>query len=182
MISIAFITCLEEGMLSVRYNGNQGVGFAMLMCVGLRGKPHRTSRGQLSLLVSELPKLLSPCLHQIPADLHNPETKVRNRHVDLLVNRQSAETLCFRSDIINFIREFLLKAHYVEVQTPILEASAGGAVARPFQTTSVELTDHPLNLRIAPELWLKRLVLGGFDSVFEIGSCFRNEGERPDKC
>lgn len=82
--------------------------------------------------------------------------------------------------MINYIRNFLLEGQHVEVQTPILEAGAGGAVARPFHTVSVAVKDRQMNLRIAPELWLKRLVIGGFDRVFEFGSCFRNEGEMPD--
>lgn len=147
------------------------------MTIGLRGMPHRTRSGQLSVLVSELPRLLSPCLHLIPTDLQNQETKIRNRHVDFLVNREPAEILRFRSDMINYLRNFLLERRHVEVQTPILETGAGGAVARPFPTSSVEFADRQMNLRIAPELWLKRLIVGGFDRVFEIGPCFRNEGQ-----
>lgn len=158
----------------------QPVSFTPLMSAGLRGKPYRTSRGELSVLVLELPKLLSPCLHQVPADLQDQETRIRNRHVDFLVNRQPADTLRFKSDMIDYIRSFLRNSDHVEVQTPMLEACAGGAVARPFQTTSVEFADHQMNLRIAPELWLKRLIMGGFDKVFEIGPCFRNEGRKPD--
>lgn len=151
------------------------------MSVGLRGKPHRTSRGQLSVLALELPRLLSPCLHQLPTHLQNQETRIRNRHVDFLVNRESADILRFKADMIDYIRTFLQKSDYVEVQTPMLEACAGGAIARPFQTTSVDFADHQMNLRIAPELWLKRLIIGGFDRVFEIGTCFRNEGQKSDR-
>lgn len=176
MILVVFTTCLGKEISSVRYHGDGGFISTVLTLVGLRGRPHRTGRGAISVLVSELPKLLSPCLHQLPTELRNQETKIRNRHVDFLVNRQLVEILCFKSDMINYIRTFLLKTHHVEVQTPILEAGAGGAIARPFQTASVEFTDQQMNLRIAPELWLKRLIIGGFDRVFEIGSCFRNEG------
>ena len=150
------------------------------MSVGLRGKPHRTSRGELSVLASELPKLLSPCLHQLPSHLENQETRIRNRHVDFLVNLQSADILRLKSDMIDYIRTFLRNSDHVEVQTPMLEACAGGAIARPFQTASIEFADHQMNLRIAPELWLKRLIIGGFDRLFEIGSCFRNEGRKPN--
>ena len=83
--------------------------------------------------------------------------------------------------MIDYIRTFLRNSDHVEVQTPMLEACAGGAIARPFQTASVEFADHQMNLRIAPELWLKRLIIGGFDRVFEIGSCFRNEGWKPGR-
>ena len=180
MISVIFTTCLGKEITLVRNDGSNGFMFRTLMSIGLRGRPHRTRRGEISVLTSELPKLLSPCLHQVPTDLRNQETRIRNRHIDFLVNRQSAEILRFKSDMIEYIRTFLLKSDYVEVQTPMLEACAGGAIARPFQTASVEFTDHQMNLRIAPELWLKRMIIGGFDSVFEIGSCFRNEGQKPD--
>lgn len=78
--------------------------------------------------------------------------------------------------MISCLRQFLTNDGFVEVQTPILADTAGGAIARPFQTSSVEFMDRHLSLRIAPELWLKRLVIGGIDRVFEIGQCFRNEG------
>lgn len=101
---------------------------------------------------------------------------MRNRHADLLVNVKAADTLRLRSSIIQYIRNFLLKDAFLEVQTPILADKAGGAVARPFATSATEFPEKELALRIAPELWLKRLVLGGFDRVFEIGPAFRNEG------
>lgn len=153
----------------------------VLVCVliytGLSGRPHRTSRGELSLLLLELPKLLSPCLHRLPFDLQDKETRIRNRHVDFLVNPQAADRIRLRSDVISYIRQFLVNSQHMEVQTPILADTAGGAVAQPFQTSSLEFPNRQLSLRIAPELWLKRLILGGFDRVFEIGSCFRNEGD-----
>lgn len=144
--------------------------------ISLRGRPGRTGRGELSLLLLELPRLLSPCLHQLPIDLQDKETRIRNRHVDFLVNQRSADRIRLRSEVINYIRQFLVNSHHVEVQTPILADAAGGAIAQPFQTSSLEFPDRQMTLRIAPELWLKRLILGGFDRVFEIGSCFRNEG------
>jgi lysyl-tRNA synthetase class 2 len=113
----------------------------------------------------------------MPTELENQETKIRNRHVDFLVNSKSAQTIHFKSDMVDWVRRFFQRKFFKEVQTPILEAGAGGAVARPFRTSSVEFADRDLNLRIAPELWLKRLIIGGFDRVFEIGSCFRNEGQ-----
>ncbi len=149
----------------------------MLISPGITGNPHRTRRGELSVLVSEVPILLAPCLHQMPTELENQETKIRNRHVDFLVNSKSAQTIHFKSDMVDWVRRFFQRKFFKEVQTPILEAGAGGAVARPFRTSSVEFADRDLNLRIAPELWLKRLIIGGFDRVFEIGSCFRNEGQ-----
>lgn len=116
----------------------------------------------------------------MPKDLQDKETRIRNRHVDFLVNAQMADNMRLRSKIINYIRHFLMSSHHTEVQTPILAERAGGAVARPFQTLSSEFPDRQLSLRIAPELWLKRLVLGGFDRIFEIGPSFRNEGMNAD--
>ncbi|KAL8785013.1 MAG: hypothetical protein Q9213_003606 [Squamulea squamosa] len=142
----------------------------------MRGHPHRTARGQLSILVTEMPQLLSPCLHEMPTDLQDPETRIRNRHIDFQVNKRSAQLLRFRSKIIARIRDYLEGKGYLEVQTPILANLAGGAVARPFQTHAIEFLDRHIELRTAPELWLKRLVLGGFEKIFEIGPCFRNEG------
>lgn len=153
------------------------VSVHVLIWVGLCGRPHRTSRGELSLLLLELPKLLSSCLHQLPIDLQDKETRIRNRHVDFLVNPPSADRIRLRSEVINYIRQFLVNSQHIEVQTPTLADVAGGAVAQPFQTSSLEFPDRQIALRIAPELWLKRLILGGLDRVFEIGSCFRNEGE-----
>jgi lysyl-tRNA synthetase class 2 len=84
--------------------------------------------------------------------------------------------LRLRAEIVQYVRNFLLNEDHVEVQTPILADGAGGAVARSFKTSATEFPDRNINLRIAPELWLKRMVVGGFDRVFEIGPSFRNEG------
>lgn len=81
-----------------------------------------------------------------------------------------------RSAIIQYLRQFFLDRSFMEVSTPIIASLAGGAIARPFSTTASEFPDRQLSLRIAPELWLKRLVIGGFDKIFEIGPSFRNEG------
>ena len=129
------------------------------------------------MLATELPQLLSPCLHHLPTDLQNEETRIRNRHVDFLVNPRSAQVIRLRSDLIQYVRQFLQDAGHIEVQTPILGAAAGGAVAKPFQTSALELPERQLAMRTAPELWLKRMILGGFEKVFEIGPCFRNEGK-----
>ncbi|KAL8692494.1 MAG: hypothetical protein Q9218_002497 [Villophora microphyllina] len=143
---------------------------------GIRGKPYRNARGQLSLLVTELPHLQSPCLHEFPTALEDQETRVRNRHLDLQVNPRAVQTLVLRSKIIGQIRNFLSLRGYLEVQTPILANLAGGAIARAFETNAVEFPNRHIELRTAPELWLKRLVLGGLERIFEIGPCFRNEG------
>ena len=130
----------------------------------------------MSILATELPQLQSPCLHEFPTELQNPETRIRNRHIDFQVNRRAAQILQLRSSIISEIRRYLTEDGYLEVQTPILANAAGGAIARAFTTKAVEFPDRHIELRIAPELWLKRLVLGGFEKIFELGPCFRNEG------
>lgn len=107
----------------------------------------------------------------------SPELGMQNRHMDLIVSRGPREILVLREQLINHLRAHLRKVlKCVEVQTPILAASAGGAAARPFTTRASEFSQKELALRIAPELWLKRLVVGGMDRVFEIGTSFRNEG------
>lgn len=112
----------------------------------------------------------------MPRVLLDKQTRKGNRHIDFLVNPEPRDIIRLRSQVINYIRQFLIDQDHVEVQTPILAESAGGAVARPFLTTSTEFSGRELCLRIAPELWLKRMVIGGFDRVFEIGPSFRNEG------
>ncbi|EER43374.1 lysyl-tRNA synthetase [Histoplasma capsulatum H143] len=140
------------------------------------GHPHRTSRRELSVAASQLPKLITPCLHDVPLRMKDQESSPYDRHVQLLSSPTAADILRARSSIIQYIRSFFLDRSFMEVETPILASVAGGAVARPFQTSATEFPDRPLSLRIAPELWLKRLVVGGFDKVFEIGPSFRNEG------
>ena len=147
------------------------------MYVGVKGFPHRTSRNELSVQATELPQLLSRCSQFLPEDLKDQETRMRNRHVDLLLNPWLSDTIRLRAKIIQFLRQYLSDDGHIEVQTPILADTAGGAVARPFTTTATEFQDRQISLRIAPELWLKRLILGGFEKVFEIGPSFRNEGK-----
>ena len=144
--------------------------------VGLRGEPHRTGRGELSLLLSDLPKILSPCLHPLPTELQDKETRIKNRHIDFLVNPYTSATIRLKAEIVQCLRDFLIGEGHVEVQTPILAHGAGGAIARSFETFTTEFPDRNISLRIAPELWLKRMVIGGFDRIFEIGPSFRNEG------
>ncbi|KAK4543876.1 hypothetical protein LTR36_004650 [Oleoguttula mirabilis] len=140
------------------------------------GWPHKTARGEPSVMATELPKLLSPSLHQIPETLDDPETRAKSRHLDMLVNPSSIQPLLVRHHILQQMRAFFNERKFVEVSTPILTAGAGGAVARPFETEATELEGQKLNLRIAPELWLKRLIVGGMPKVYEIGPAFRNEG------
>ncbi|GAT27407.1 lysyl-tRNA synthetase [Aspergillus luchuensis] len=140
------------------------------------GNPHRTERGELTLLATELPQLLSPCLHDIPVDAQGQENSPYPRHVQFLADPETVNVIRARSAVVQYLRQFFVDRSFMEVNTPIIEAVAGGAIARPFHTTATEFPDRQLSLRIAPELWLKRLVVGGFDRVFEIGPSFRNEG------
>ena len=154
-----------------------------LSSVAVAGYPYRTESGHLSLSATELPRILAPCLHQFP--VHKPfgkaisenEPQFLDKHVDMLANYEAAQLLLRRSQIVRHMRNFLNIGGFAEVQTPILSMRAGGAIARSFQTSATEFNGKQLSLRVAPELWLKRLILGGMDRIFEIGPCFRNEGE-----
>lgn len=143
---------------------------------GVTGYPGRTPAGELSLFAATHMELLSPCLHVPPPELRHFEKRQQNRHVDLMVNPKSMQILRLRSHIIQHLREQLLQRDFLEVQTPIMSEEAGGAIARPFLTEATAYRGKKLTLRIAPELWLKRLVIGGMEKVFEIGTQFRNEG------
>jgi lysyl-tRNA synthetase class 2 len=123
-----------------------------------------------------IPQFLSPTLHITPDTIQDKETLIRNRHLDLLVNAKAAQVVRARSYIIQAIRAFLLNDDFIEVQTPMIADTAGGAVAKSFKTNATEFPEKELALRIAPELWLKRLIIGGMARVFEIGPAFRNEG------
>ncbi len=141
-----------------------------------QGYPHRSKSGELSVQAQSIPKLISPSLHQIPEKLEDPEAKAKNRHVDMLVNPVALQTIRMRHLVEKYIRGFFDYIGFTEVHTPLLTAGVGGAVARPFDTTATELDGQTLNLRIAPELWLKRLAVGGMQKVYELGPAFRNEG------
>ncbi|KAI1392799.1 lysyl-tRNA synthetase [Hypoxylon trugodes] len=143
--------------------------------ISIKGTAMRTDAGELTLKASELPTLLSPGLAILPEKLIDQEKMVLNRHVDMLVNRRASDVLRLRSHIIKCLRDFFHDQDFLEVQTPILADYAGGAAARPFLTSATEFPQKEISLRIAPELWLKRLVVGGNDKIFEIGPSFRNE-------
>ncbi|KAJ5859180.1 hypothetical protein N7534_004457 [Penicillium rubens] len=140
------------------------------------GRPHRTGRGELTVDVNELPQLLSPCLHDVPVHGTEHETSPYPRHVQFLANPATADIIRARSALVQYLRQFFVDRSFMEVSTPIVGSVAGGAIARPFYTSATEFPDRQLSLRIAPELWLKRLVVGGFEKIFEIGPSFRNEG------
>ena len=145
--------------------------------VGAEGAAFRTRTGELSLRVDTL-RLLAKALRPLPEKFHgltDRETRYRRRYLDLIMNEEARETFRTRARVVEFVRRFFLERGFLEVETPMMHPLAGGAVARPFETWHHAL-DMPLYLRIAPELYLKRLVVGGFERVFEINRNFRNEG------
>jgi lysyl-tRNA synthetase, class II len=145
--------------------------------IGATGEVITSRRGQLSIDVTGL-EILSKALRPLPDKWHgvnDAETKYRQREVDLLANKDSRRVFDIRFKTLSIMRERLEAQHFVEVETPILQPQAGGAIARPFFTHANAL-DTEFSLRIAPELYLKRLVVGGYERVFEIARNFRNEG------
>lgn len=141
----------------------------------MTGKATRTPAGELTIQATHLPELLTPSLVPLPTKLVDEESRTQNRHLDMLVNQRTTDILRLRSYLIKYIRDFFHERDFLEFQTPILAGDASGAAATPF-TVSAKTVSRDVALRIAPELWLKRLVVGGVDRVFELGPAFRNEG------
>jgi lysyl-tRNA synthetase class 2 len=145
--------------------------------LGAQGTLFRTRTGELSVRVTAL-RLLTKSLRPLPEKFHglsDQEQKYRQRYLDLITNEESRKVFVTRSRLIQAIREFLVAQGYLEVETPMMHPIPGGAAARPFVTHHNAL-DRKLYLRIAPELYLKRLIIGGMEKVFEINRSFRNEG------
>jgi len=145
--------------------------------VGAKGVLFKTKTDELSIKVSEI-RILTKALRPLPDKFHglsDTEACYRQRYLDLIANEESRKTFILRNKIVNAIRTYLNDRQFMEVETPMLQAIPGGATARPFETFHNAL-DLPMYLRIAPELNLKRLVVGGFERVFEINRSFRNEG------
>jgi len=145
--------------------------------IGIKGFIGKSKRGELSIFVKDI-ILLTPSLHTLTKEnfgIQDIDTRISKRYLDLQINKKTRETFITRSNIIAFIRQYLINKDFIEVETPILDIKHGGAIAKPFITYHNDMKQN-MYMRIAPELRLKELVVGGLNKVFEIGKQFRNEG------
>ncbi|MCL2586779.1 MAG: lysine--tRNA ligase [Firmicutes bacterium] len=180
----SFVHILDEFGKAQVYVAGEAVGNYEAFCdwdlgdiIGVKGTVFKTKTGEVSVRASEV-VLLSKCLSPIPDKhygLKDPEIRYRERHLDMISNPEVREIFKTRIRAISAIREFFDAREYLEVETPVLQTIPGGTTAKPFLTHHNTL-DMPMYLRIAVELFHKRLLVGGFERIYEIGRCFRNEG------
>ncbi|WP_404458458.1 lysine--tRNA ligase [Sutcliffiella horikoshii] len=148
--------------------------------IGVEGKMYSTKTNEKTLRIERY-ELLGKALHTLPDKWHglsNIDTRYRQRYIDLMMTKETKNRMLMRIKLVRAVRRFLEEKDFLEVETPVLQHTSSGALARPFKTYHNSL-DTELNLRIAPETYLKRLIVGGFTKVFEFAKCFRNEGISP---
>ncbi|GAA5046879.1 bifunctional lysylphosphatidylglycerol synthetase/lysine--tRNA ligase LysX [Nocardia callitridis] len=168
---------IDRDRVGAQCSAEFGEFFDLGDLIEVSGQIGNSRRGELSLLAADW-RMLGKCLHPLPdkwKGLSDPEARVRQRYIDMAINQDTRDVLAKRSAVLRSLRDSLTAAGYLEVETPILQQVHGGANAAPFHT-HINAYDLDLYLRIAPELYLKRLCVGGMEKVFELGRTFRNEG------